>query len=219
MCGRSRRFGLVQMGAPPARRMPLMASVPAQAAPSCRGKIRRYMLLLADAGGEAVHGRAAIQKMLYVLAKDTGDREVESGFGPRGRGPYSQQVADELDSMSRDGLVVEAPGRIALTAAGHAAADDADRGLDYDRRELLCECKRFFNGMTDEQLLLYTCLVYPDMVATTAAHADLLHRAADIVMGMVEEEKISSGHAAEILKMPFHDILDMMKGRGIAYLH
>lgn len=195
-----------------------MASATVQGVPSCRGRIRRYMLLLVDAGWEAVHDRAAIQRMLYVLAKDTGDGEVESGFGPRGRGPYSQQVADELDSMSRDGLV-EAPGRIALTAAGHAAADDAGRGLDDDGMEVLCECKRFFNDMTDEQLLLYTCLVYPDMVAGTAAHADLRLRAVDIVMGMVEEEKISSGHAAEILKMPFHDILGLMKRRGIAYLH
>lgn len=196
-----------------------MASVPVQASPSCGGRIRRHMLLLADAGGEDVRGRAAIQKMLYVLAKDTGDGEVESGFGPRGRGPYSQQVSDELDRLSRDGLVVEAPGRIAMTAAGHVAAGDAGVGLDDDGMEVLCECKRFFNGMTDEQMLLYTCLVYPDMVASTAAHADLLLRAADIVMEMVEEEKISSGHAAEILKMPFHDILDMMKRRGIAYLH
>ena len=196
-----------------------MASALVQATLSCRDRIRRYMLLLAGAGGEAVHGRAAIQKMLYVLAKDTGEGDVESDFEPRDHGPYSQQVADELDSLARGGLLVNTASGIALTAAGRAAAGDAGRGLDDDRMEVLCECKRFFNDMTDEQLLLYTCLVYPDMVAGTAAHADLRLRAVDIVMGMVEEEKISSGHAAEILKMPFHDILDLMKKRGIAYLH
>ena len=204
---------------PPERRMPLMAPAPAQAVPSCRGRIRRYVLLLAGAGGEAVHGRAAIQKMLYVLAKDVGEGDVESDFEPRDHGPYSQQVADELDSLTKGGLVANTPGGIALTATGRVAAGDAGRGLDDDGMEALCECKRFFNDMTDEQLLLYTCLVYPDMVAGTAAHADLLLRAEDIVMGMVEEEKISSGHAAEILGMPFHDILDLMKRRGIAYLH
>lgn len=196
-----------------------MTSALVQTAPPCRDRIRRYMLLLADAGGEDVHGHTAIQKMLYVLAKDAGDGGMESGFGPHGHGPYSQEVADELDSLSRDGLVAHTPGKITLTPAGHVAAGDAGRGLADDEMAALCECKRFFNGMTGEQLLLYTCLVYPDMVATTPGHRGLLLRAEDTVMGMVKEEKISSGHAAEILKVPFHDVLDMMKKRGIAYLH
>ena len=77
-------------GAPlPARRMSLMASALVQTALPCRDRIRRHMPLLVDAGGEDVHGHAAIQKMLYVLAKDAGDCDMESGFGPRGHGPYS----------------------------------------------------------------------------------------------------------------------------------
>ena len=196
-----------------------MASALVQTALPCRDRIRRRMLLLVDAGGEDVHGNTAIQKMLYVLAKDAGECDMESGFGPRGHGPYSQDVSDELDVLSRDGLVVHAPGKITLTPAGHVAAGDAGRGLADDEMAALCECKRFFNGMTDEQSLLYTCLVHPDMVASTPGRRGLLLRAGDIVMGMVKEEKISSGHAAEILKVPFHDVLDMMKKRGIAYLH
>ena len=185
----------------------------------CDGRIRRYMLLLVGAGDESVRGHTMLQKMLYVLAKDVGDGGVESTFKPHDYGPYSQQVAYVLDSMSRDGMLSHVPGKIIPTPSGRAAADDASRNLSEAETAILRECKRFFNNITNEQLLLYTYLLYPDMAANSRVRDDIVPRAEDIVMGMVKEEKISSGRAAAILKVPYRDILDMMGRRGIANLY
>ena len=160
-----------------------------------------------------------LQKMLYVLTKDIGDGGVESTFKPHDYGPYSQQAADELDGLSRDGLVSRASGRVALTPAGRAAAEDAGRSRGEIEAASLRGCKRFFNSLSSEQALLYIHLLYPDMAADSRAHNDVALRAEDIVMGMVKEGKISQGRAAEMLKVPYRDILDMMGRRGIVNLY
>ena len=185
----------------------------------CNGRIRRYMLLLAGAGDESVRGHTMLQKMLYVLAKDADDEGVESTFRPHDYGPYSQQVADGLDALSRDGLVSHVQGKITLTSEGRAAARDAGRDLDETETAIICECKRFFNDMTNEQLLLYIYQVYPDMAVNSKVYNDIVPRAEEIVMGMVKEEKISSGRAAEILKVNYRDVLDMMGRRGMVNLY
>ena len=185
----------------------------------CGGRIRRYMLLLAGAGDESVRGHTMLQKMLYVLAKDADDEGVESTFRPHDYGPYSQQVADGLDALSRDGLVSHVQGKITMTSEGRAAARDAGRDLDETETAIVWGCKRFFNGMTNEQLLLYIYQVYPDMAVNSKVYNDIVPRAEEIVMGMVREEKISSGRAAEILKVNYRDVLDMMGRRGIVNLY
>lgn len=185
----------------------------------CGGRIRRYMLLLAGEGGGGVRGHKMLQKMLYVLAKDIGDGGVESTFKPHDCGPYSQQAADELDSLSRDGLVSRASGRVALTPAGRAAAEDAGRGKNETEAALLRGCKRFFNSLSSEQARLYIQLLYPDMAVDSRAYNDIASRAEDIVMNMIREGKISQGRAAEMLKVPYRDILDMMGRRGIVNLY
>ena len=184
-----------------------------------RDRIRRHMLLLAGADDESVRGHTMLQKMLYVLAKDIGDSDVESSFRPHDYGPYSQQVADGLDGLSKEGLVSHVPGKIALTPAGRVAAGNAGSNLNEAEVAILRECKRFFNNMTNEQLLLYIYLSYPDMAANSRVCDSIVPRAEDIVMDMVKDEKISSGRAAEILKVPFRDILYMMKRRDLVNLY
>ena len=182
----------------------------------CGGRIRRYTLLLAGAGDEGVRGRTMLQKMLYVLAKDVDDEGVESTFRPHDYGPYSQQVADGLDALSRDGLVSHVQGKITLTSEGRAAARDAGRDLDETETAIVWGCKRFFNGMTNEQLLLYIYQVYPDMAVNSKVYNDIVPRAEDIVMSMLKEEKITTGRAAEILKVSYHDVLDIMGRHGMS---
>ena len=187
--------------------------------PPHRGRIRSYILLLAGEGGGAVRSIETLQKMLYTVARKTGDGEVEAGFGPGERGPHSKEAADELDRMSGDGLVSRAQGAIATTPAGRAAARDARRGLGEYTRAAIAGYGPFFNSMTDEQLLLYTHLLHPGMTANSRECIDLARRADEIVMGMVRDEIISSGRAAEVLGIPIHDILPMMKKHGIPNLY
>lgn len=180
---------------------------------------RRCILLLAGAEDEAIRSGATLQILLYTVAKRTGDDNMAAGFEPSEYGPYSEQASDELDRLSRDGLVSQARGGIALTPAGREAARDILGGLDEYTAAVIAGHRPFLNSLTDEQLLLYTRLLHPDMFAYYGACTDLVHRAEDIVMGMVRDGKISSGRAAEVLKIPFHDILPMMKKHGIVNLY
>lgn len=185
----------------------------------CRSRIRGYILLLACEGGGSIRNRETLQKMLYTVAKRIGDGEMAAGFGPGEHGPYSEQASDELDRMSRDGLVSRARGTVAPTLAGRAAAQDARSSLDEYTQAAIAGHGPFLSAMTDEQLLLYTHLLYPDMTVNSRECIDLAHRADEIVMGMVRDEKISSGRAAEVLGISVHDILPMMKKHGIVNLY
>lgn len=157
--------------------------------------------------------------MLYTVARRIGDDEMGASFGPGEHGPYSEQASDELDCMSRDGLVSRAQGIIAPTLAGRAAAQDARSNLDEYTQAAIAGYGPFLNTMTDEQLLLYTHLLHPEMTVNSRECIDLAHRADEIVMGMVRDEIISSGRAAEILGISIHDVLPMMKKHGIVNLY
>lgn len=186
---------------------------------SREGRIRHYILLLAGAEDDAIRNSATLQKLLYTVAKETGDGDMEASFEPSEYGPYSEQASDELDRLSRDGLVSQTQGRIAPTKAGRAAAQDVLKGLDEYTHAVITGYRPFLNSLTDEQLLLYIHLLYPSMSEKSRTCAGLVQRAEGIVMDMVRDGKISSGRAAEVLKIPFHDVLPMMKKHGIVNLY
>ena len=186
---------------------------------SCRDRLRRCILLLAGAEDNAIRSGATLQKLLYTVAKETGDGDMAAGFEASEYGPHSEQASCELDRLSREGLVSQARGEIAATPAGREAARGAIGGLGEHAEAAIAGHGPFLNSLTDEQLLLYTRLLYPDMFAGRGACADLVRRAEEIVMGMVRDGKISSGRAAEVLGIPFHDILPMMKKHGVVNVH
>lgn len=190
-----------------------------QASLSIQDRLRRYILLLAGAEDGGVRNGAVLQKLLYILAKKTGDGGTEASFRPGEYGPHSEQAAGELARLSRDGLVSLGPeGRIAPTPAGRSAARDAGRGLDEYAQAVIEGHVPFLNAMADEELALYMHLVYPDMSAGSSACAALAKRSEEIVMGMVRDGKVSSGRAAEVMGIPFHDVIPMMKRHGIPNL-
>ena len=108
------------------RAMPslMQASLPIQ------DRMRRCILLLAGAGDAGVRSGLVLQKLLYVLAKETGDGGIEGSFGPGELGLHSEEAAGELGRMAEDGLVsIGRGGGIVATPAGRAAARDAGEGL------------------------------------------------------------------------------------------
>ena len=194
---------------------PLMqASLPIQ------DRVRRCILLLAGAAGDGgVRSGLVLQNLLYVLAKKTGDGGIKDGFKPGELGPHSEEAAGVIGRMAEDGLIsIGREGRIAATPKGRESARDAGEGLDEYARAVIAGHVPFLNDMTDEEMLLYMHLVHPDMSAGSRACAALARRTEDIVMGMVRDEKISSGRAAEVMGIPFRDVLPMMVRRGIPNL-
>ena len=190
-----------------------------QASLSIQDRLHRYILLLAGAEDGGVRSGAVLQKLLYILQKKTGDSGMEASFKPGEHGPHSEQAAGELARLSRDGLVSLGPkGRVAPTPAGRSAAKDAGSDLDEYAQAVIEGHVPFLNAMTDEELALYMHLVYPDMSAGSSACAALARRAEEIVMGMVRDGKVSSGRAAEVMGIPFHDVIPMMKRHGIPNL-
>ena len=188
----------------------MQASLPIQ------DRMRRCILLLAGAAEDGgVRSVLVLQNLLYVLAKKTGDGGIEGSFGPGELGPHSEEATGVIGRMAEDGLIsIGREGRIAATPEGRASARDAGEGLDEYARAVIAGHVPFLNDMTDEELLLYMHLVHPDMSAGSRACAALAHRTEDIVMGMVRDEKISSGRAAEVMGVPFRKVLSMMRRYG-----
>ena len=202
-----------------------------QASPPIHGRMRRCILLLAGAAGDGgVRSGLVVQNLLYVLAKKTGDGVIEGRFepgelGPHSEeaagelGPHSEEAAGELGRMAGGGLAsIGRGGRIAATPAGRAAARDAGDGLGKCARAVIAGHVPFLNDMTDEELVLYMHLEHPCMSAGSRACAALACRTEDIVMGMVRNEKVSSGRAGEVMGVPFREVLSMMKRHGIPNL-
>ena len=191
-----------------------------QASPPIHGRMRRCILLLAGAAGDGgVRSGLVVQNLLYVLAKKTGDGVIEGRFEPGELGPHSEEAAGELGRMAGGGLAsIGRGGRIAATPAGRAAARDAGDGLGKCAGAVIAGHVPFLNDMTDEELVLYMHLEHPCVSAGSRACAALACRTEDIVMGMVRNEKVSSGRAGEVMGVPFREVLSMMKRRGIPNL-
>lgn len=189
--------------------------------------VQRYLVLLADAGGgEPVRGRTRLQKMMFMASKADGELGREGCFEPDNYGPYSEVVNEELEYLASigvlriaGGIAAAAGGGIGITRAGRRIAERASKEVGADTPLMLANLKELLNDLPTREVLGYVYAAYPETASESAEYRRIRPQMEGIMLSLIRKEKITSGHAAELLGKPRHYVIGLMKEAGIAYLH
>ena len=183
--------------------------------------VQASILLLAAEGGEPVASLTRMRMMVFLLLKDVGPI---AGRGLGGTDAHercdSGDVEAELRRLSDAGAVRCGRPGIEATGAGRDAADALAERLDEDTAFLLRSTKEFYNDMTDEEALVYTRVAYPDAADGQGAREMEEQRLAeDVLFGLIDKGKITTGHAARLLHRSRADVMRMASAAGVPVLN
>ena len=182
--------------------------------------VQKFAVLLVDADGHApVRGSDRLQKMMFMASKAIDELGVQCRFEPGGHGPHSEAVGKELARLAGMGLLSDNGGDIAIAPEGTRLAKVISEEVGEGVMTMLCNQKEFLNDMTEREALGYICAAYPEVAAGSAEYAKLRPDMEAILLSLIRKEKITSGHAAELLGKPLEYVLGLVKNAGLAYLH
>ena len=182
--------------------------------------VQRYLVLLADAGGgEPVRGRTKLQKMMFLASKADDELGREGRFEPGNYGPYSEVVDEYLEYLASVGVLRVANGEIGITRAGRRIAEKASGEVGANTPLMLRNLKELLNDLPTREVLGYIYAAYPETAPESAEYRRIKRQMEGIMLSLIRKEKITSGHAAELLGKPRHYVIGLMKEAGIAYLH
>ena len=184
--------------------------------------VQRYLVLLADAGGgEPVRGRTRLQKMMFMASKADGELGREGCFEPDNYGPYSEVVNEELEYLASIGVlrIAGGGGGIGITRVGRRIAERASKEVGAETPLMLANLKELLNDLPTREVLGYVYAAYPETASESVEYRRIRPQMEGIMLSLIRKEKITSGHAAELLGKPRHHVIGLMKEAGIAYLH
>lgn len=182
--------------------------------------VQRYLVLLADAGGgEPVRGRTKLQKMMFMASKADDELDREGCFEPDNYGPYSEVVDGELEYLASIGVLRIASGGIGITRAGRRIAKRMSKEVGANTPLMLANLKELLNDLPTREVLAYIYAAYPETTSESVEYQRIRPQMERIMVSLIRKEKITSGHAAELLGKPRHYVIELMKEAGIAYLH
>ena len=182
--------------------------------------VQRYLVLLADAGGgEPVRGRTKLQKMMFLASKADDELDREGCFEPDNYGPYSEVVNEELEYLASVGVLRVAGSEIGITRAGRRIAEKLSKEAGANTPLMLRNLKDLLNDLPTREVLGYIYAAYPETTSESVEYKKIKPQMEAIMVSLIRKEKITSGHAAELLGRPRHYVIGLMKEAGIAYLH
>ncbi|MDA7940662.1 MAG: hypothetical protein MPJ06_02515 [Nitrosopumilus sp.] len=178
-----------------------------------RGDISPWIISAAGIGGVPVRGRLKLQNMLFLLTYSVEEIGRLLDYAPGPRGPHSDIVDRELGRLVGAGIVSEGPGGISLADPGKEA--DARERVDPEILDELEECKEMLNDLTDEELLAFMYLTFPEMAVASPEYERIRRMEEPLIMSLVKKDKISSQRAAELLGVTQSHIFHNMNRMGM----
>lgn len=181
--------------------------------------VQKFMVLFADADVRVpVRGSDNLQKMLFMTSREIDKLGEQCRFEVGRHGPHSGVVSRELAHLVSMGILSDSSGAIAVTPVGKNIAEDLAKYTDDDDLIMLRNQKRLLNDLTMREVLGYICTAYPEIAVKSVEYQKLKPCIEDILISLIQKERISSGCAAELLNKPRDYVIELMKDAGIAYL-
>ncbi len=179
--------------------------------------VQASILLLAADGAEPVAGPTQMRMMVFLLLKKVGP---VAGKGLGGTDAHARcdsgDVDAELRRLSDAGAIRCGRSGIEATEAGRKAAAALGEQLDERTAAILRNTKWFYNGMTDDEAIVYTGAAYPDAAGGQDERGTAGQKALeDVLIGLIGKEKFTSAHAARLLRRSRAEVMRMASAAGI----
>jgi len=168
-------------------------------------------LLQAD-DNHPLKGKVAFQKEMFLIADYIDKIRDQAEFIPHTFGPYSEAAENEIGNLRALGLVAEQGGHYKITPRGTSALGKARSAFSLDEIEAIRDYKEFLNDLTQDELLLFVYVSYPEYSEESAVCADVLRKRIPLAVSLYRKGKVSLEKAAFLAGLPAEKFLDRVRG-------
>ncbi len=167
------------------------------------------ILQLLHAGdNDPLKGKVAFQKEMFLIADYIEKIRERAEFIPHTFGPYSEAAENEMGNLRSLGLVKEKDNEYQITPTGVAALDKAKSAFSAEEIEAIQDFKKFLNDLTQDELLLYIYVSYPQFSEESAVHDRVIKKRIPIAVSLYKKGKVSLEKAAFLAGLPVEKFLD-----------
>lgn len=168
--------------------------------------------LLHASDNDPLRGKVAFQKEMFLIADYIEKIQEQAEFIPHTFGPYSEAAENEMRNLRSLGLVKEQDNKYHITPTGVAALGKAKPAFTDEEIEAIRDFKEFLNDLTQDELLLFVYVSYPDFKEESAVYDRVIKKRIPTAISLYKNGKVSLEKAAFLAGLPVEKFLD--RGRG-----
>jgi len=166
-------------------------------------------------GNTPLRSKVKLQKILFLLSNVFPDFKDLLTFEKHLLGPFSTKIEDILDDLIKLDFVDVDGSQFRLS----------NKGLDYYRmlkpkeelRVVIEDFKSFLNDMTDDQILTFIYVFYPEYIAESAKWDDLKRGRIGVALTLLRRRKVNFLKAMEIAGMAQTDFEKLLIKKNIKW--
>jgi predicted HTH domain antitoxin len=168
-------------------------------------------LLHAD-NNNPLKGKVAFQKEMFLIADYIENIREKAEFIPHTFGPYSEAAENEMGNLRALGLVEEQGHEYHITPTGVAALGKAESVFSGEDLDAIQDFKKFLNDLTEDELLLFVYVSYPDYKEESAVYERVIRKRIPTAIALYKKGKVSLEKAAFLAGLPVEKFLDKVRG-------
>lgn len=171
------------------------------------------ILQLLHAGdNDPLKNKVAFQKEMFLIADYIEKIKEQAEFIPHTFGPYSEAAENEMGNLQSLGLVKEQGHEYQITPTGVAAISNAKPAFSVEELEAIQDYKKFLNDMTEDELLLFVYVSYPDFKEESTVYDRVIKKRIPAAISLYKKGKVSLEKAAFLAGLPVEKFLDQARG-------
>lgn len=164
-----------------------------------------------------LRSKIKLHKLLFLFSNVFKDYRELLEFDPHLFGPYSETINYLIEDLEKLELIEIRGSQYILT----------DKGWEIynkfrPKKELLSvleDFKEFLNDLSDDEILAFIYVSYPNYIGESAKWDELKNKRVDLAISLLKKGKISYGKAVEISGVKSSRFEDIIRERRIKWKH
>ena len=176
----------------------------------------RVIIYSMGALGRPLNKKVDIQKVIFLSSRaipDVFDNLFH--FQAHKKGPYSERIDEDVMVLSSNGLVAGAD--FGLSDLGFSVYEIISENIKEPLKGTIEENKEFITNMTEDELLTFVYVIYPDFQKNSEEWERLKNNRIKAAVSLLKKGKVSLSRAAEIGGMNYFDFEDYLSGEKIRW--
>ena len=176
---------------------------------------QKYIILLLHANNDrSLQGKLWLQKILFLISQNIEELNEDADFEEDLLGPYSEIVAEEFDQLISE-KIIKKKFPHDLSIYGKTIANNLEREISIEEKQIIEHMKDFLNDLTDDELLGFIYFSYPEFTQESIKYDKIKKNRIDIAISLYEKNKISLGKAALISDLNQEELIRRLKVKGV----
>ena len=173
------------------------------------------LLTLYVSPSRKVKSELYLQKALFIASRHLGRLKDILEFRPYRLGPYSEVLKTKLEVLENsNAITINERKELVLTKEGEERIKHRKSAFSKEEIEYIKNIANFVNALDEEELLLYTYVIYGAYEKSDVFN-ELLKKRVELAIGMLKKGLISTSLAAKLAGLTLPEFIKLLKQKGI----